>query len=126
MTEAELQTDIVALADSLGLVVLHVRDVRREDRGWTGFPDLFIVGPAGILFRELKPSGGQLRGPQKAWQWRLREAGQNAGEWRPADWNDGTIAAELAALSGQDGSVIVGDEADPVRAFYRALYGNRR
>jgi hypothetical protein len=124
MTEAELQTEITTLAESLGLVVLHVRDVRREDRGWTGFPDVFIVGAAGVLFRELKPSGGQLRGRQKAWQWRLREAGQDAGEWRSADWNDGTIAAELAALSGQNTQV--GDEPDPVRAFYRALYGNRR
>jgi hypothetical protein len=75
------------------------------------------------MFRELKPSGGQLRGRQKAWQWRLREAGQDAGEWRPADWNDGTIAAELAALNGQNTQV--GREPDPVRAFYRALYGNR-
>jgi hypothetical protein len=78
------------------------------------------------MFRELKPSGGQLRGPQKAWQWRLREAGQDTGEWRPADWNDGTIAAELAALTGENTKAAVGDESDPVREFYRALYGNRR
>jgi hypothetical protein len=52
--------------------------------------------------------------------------GQDAGEWRPADWNDGTIAAKLAALVGQDGNVVVSAEPDPERAFYRALYGNRR
>jgi len=99
MTEAELQAAVTELAESRGLVVLHVRGVRRESKDWTGFPDLFIIGPARVLFRELKPSGGKLRGEQRRWQWRLREAGQDAGTWRPRHWNDGTIAAELAALT---------------------------
>jgi hypothetical protein len=125
MTEAELQQAVTELAESLGLDVLHVRDVRRESKDWTGFPDLIIVGPAGILFREMKPSGGQLRGEQKRWQWRLREAGQDAGIWQPRHWNDGSIAAELATLAGQNAEAD-DDEPDPERVFFKALYGKRR
>ncbi len=123
MTEAELQAAVTELAGTLGLDVLHVRDVRREHRAWKGFPDLLIVGPAGLLFREIKPAGGQLRGAQKAWQWKLRGAGQNAGEWRPVDWRIGRIADELAALAGRQAA---GDDDDPERAFFKALYGRRR
>jgi hypothetical protein len=125
MTEAELQAEVVKLAESLGLVVLHIRDVRREHHAWTGFPDLFITGPGGLLFRELKPAGGQLRGEQKRWQWRLREAGQDARVWWPADWHAGTIAAELAVLAG-NAQTVVSDDPDPERAFFKALYGPGR
>jgi hypothetical protein len=126
MTEAELQTAVTDLAESLGLAALHVRDVRREHRAWKGFPDLLIVGPAGLLFRELKPAGGQLRAAQKQWAWRLKQARQDAGEWRPADWRSGRIAAELAAIAGQDAAAVVSEDPDPERAFFRALYGGRR
>lgn len=123
MTEAELQAAVTELAGTLGLAVLHVRDVRREHRAWKGFPDLLIVGPAGILFRELKQAGSHLRGEQKRWAWRLREAGQDVAAWRPADWQSGRIAAELARMAG---SANPDNEANPERAFYRALYGQRR
>jgi hypothetical protein len=123
MTEANLQAAVTELAGSLGLDVLHVRDVRREHRAWKGFPDVVIVGQAGIAFRELKQAGAGLRGEQKRWAWRLCEAGQDVAEWRPADWHSGRIAAELAALAGQDGTPDVSDDPDPERAFFRALYG---
>jgi hypothetical protein len=52
--------------------------------------------------------------------------GQDASEWGPADWNAGTITAELAAFIGHETSATIGDEPDPGRAFFRPLYSPPR
>jgi hypothetical protein len=126
MTEAELQNEITTLAESLGLVVLHVREPRREGGQWAGYPDLVCYGPQApyVLYRELKATTG-LSGVQKRWQWRLRDwCHQDYGTWRAADWLSGRIPQELAALAGQD--AIVSDQPDPATTFFAALYGRNR
>ena len=99
MTEADLQAQVIALAASLGLVALHVRQPRMEGGEWRGFPDLMVIAPAGgIMFRELKAPGKQLRAPQRDWAQVL--AGQDYGVWKPADWFNGRVRAELEQLAG--------------------------
>jgi hypothetical protein len=80
-------------------------------------------------WRELKPSGGHPRGTQAAWLFWLGEAGQDAGVWQPADWHDGTIAAELESLNlpaGQEAVAVVSGEQDAERAWRRVMYAPRR
>ena len=127
MTETELDAAVVQLCHDLDLITLHVREPRREGGDWPGFPDRIIFGPCPpyVLYRELKAGTG-LSGQQKRWRWILGQAHQDHGIWRAADWRSGRIAAELAALSGQDASVVVSGEEDPERAFFKALYGKRR
>ena len=100
MTEADLQAQVIELAEILGLVALHVRQPRTEGGEWKGFPDLLIIAPGGgIMFRELKMPGKQLRAPQRDWATIL--AGQDHGVWKPHDWHTGRVRTELEALAGQ-------------------------
>lgn len=80
MTEAALLAHVRSLAVDLRLSIYHTHDSRRSE---PGFPDLVIVGPGGVLWRELKTERGRLTVPQKAWLARLRAAGQDAEVWRP-------------------------------------------
>ena len=77
-----------------------------------------------MLYRELKARTG-LDSQQKRWRWILGQAHQDYAVWTAADLKSGRIAAELAALTGQDATVVVSDEPDPEAAFYRALFGER-
>jgi len=79
-------------------------------------------------WRELKPAGGQPRGPQSQWLHWLSEVGQDAGVWRPADWHTGRIAAELEVLNlppGLEATAAASNDPDPERAFFRVLYAPR-
>lgn len=88
------------------LYTLHVRPARTLD-GWRtpvsgdgkGFPDLLIVGPGGLIFRELKSTKGRLTADQAVWRDRLLAAGQDWAIWRPADWDSDRIRAELRELA---------------------------
>jgi hypothetical protein len=131
MTEAELQRAVLDLCAQLDprIRVVHLHDSRRATPDTRGLPDLFLIGAHRCCWRELKPSGGQPRGPQSQWLHWLRQAGQDASVWQPRHWRDGTIAAELAALNlppGQDAAVLASDDSDPERAFWAKLYGPRQ
>jgi len=97
MLEDQLQENVRTLCKQLRLPVQHVYDARKC---WLiGWPDLVIIGPGGILFRELKKEG---ENPTPA-QWKvgrlLTDAGADWGVWRPADLLDGTIGRQLAAIA---------------------------
>lgn len=97
--EHELQAAVVDLARQLGLVCLHVREPRRADSAWTGFPDLLIIRPGGaLMFREIKMPGKRLRAAQK--HWAAIFVGQDYGVWKPHDWHAGRIRSELETLAG--------------------------
>lgn len=97
MTEAALQAEIVKTCKQLGLRYFHCAIPQFSK---AGFPDLVIVGPCGVLWRELKRESGRVSPHQEAWLADLTRAGQDAGVWRPADLVSGVIATELARVAG--------------------------
>lgn len=104
MSENDLQTAVIDLAQLLKLRVAHFRPARTTT-GWVtpiqgdpGFPDLVIVGPYGLIFRELKSKIGRLSTDQNQWILDLKAAGQNVAIWRPEDLTNGTIMRQLRAI----------------------------
>ena len=97
MTEAELQTKILRMCRDLGLRAWHCHIPQGSRKG---LPDLIIVGPGGVLWRELKSEKGRVSDAQTDWLTDLTSAGQDAAVWRPMDLVTGVVARELAALAG--------------------------
>lgn len=95
ITEKQLQELVRELAGYLRLLCYHTHDSRRSE---PGFPDLVIVGPNGVLFRELKSARGVLTTDQEQWLSALGAACQNADVWRPGDWPD-RIRRELEVVA---------------------------
>ena len=93
MLEVDFQQAVQDLCKTLGLLYYHTHNSRRSV---PGFPDLVIVGPCGVLWRELKTERGRVTRDQQKWIDGLREAGENVAVWRPSDMP--RIPGELAAL----------------------------
>ncbi|NIL62728.1 hypothetical protein [Salinispora arenicola] len=107
MSEDQLLRSIIDVCRKMGTVhTAHFRPGLTQSGNWRtavsgdgkGWLDLTIVGPAGVLFRELKSATGSTTPEQRQWIGWLTEAGQDAAVWRPRDWYSGRIAAELAAI----------------------------
>lgn len=64
-----------------------------------GWPDLTVLGPAGILFRELKQEGGRLTPEQREVGWIMRSVGLSWKVWRPSCLDDGSIDKELESVT---------------------------
>ncbi len=79
------------------LLAYHTHDSRRSE---PGLPDLVIVGPDGLLFRELKGERGRTAAAQRRWLCQHTEAGAAADIWRPCDWPD-RVFAELAGIGAR-------------------------
>jgi hypothetical protein len=97
MSEDDLDARVRKMAADLGLLRYHTHDSRRSASGW---PDLVLVGPRGVLYRELKREGKKPTPAQQVWLDALQAAGANATTWRPSDLLSGRIAHEMAAISG--------------------------
>lgn len=103
--EAEFQDAIIKRCkDYPDVHVVRLDPGHRSQRGAdnAGFPDLHLVGPGGVLYRELKTEDGKQRGlrpAQMVWKYRLQAAGQDWGIWTPADLDSGLVDKELTALS---------------------------
>ncbi len=93
MTEAALLQAVRDLAKLQGWSTYHTW---RSDRSEPGFPDLVLMRPPQLLFRELKSERGRLKSEQRRWLDELAACGQDVGVWRPADLRGGRIAAELS------------------------------
>lgn len=112
MTGTTLQASVIELAHYLHLHVAHFRPARLTNDPETGaerwrtavaadgkgYPDLTIVGPGGVLWREIKRADETVTAEQSAWLARLVEAGCDAAIWRPVDWPD-RITRELQAIA---------------------------
>ena len=98
MQEDELLAEIEKRCGLRGLLWHHSRDSRREQSGW---PDLVIVGPGGILFRELKSEDGRLSLAQRDVGRTILAARGNWAIWRPSDLYDGTVSRWLTKLVTQ-------------------------
>lgn len=97
MTEAELEEHVRELCKGLGILRIHVYN----SRGTTpGVPDDVLVGPRGILWRELKTMKGKVSPAQHAMGEALLAAGQDFAVWRPDMLLTGEIAEQLIALTG--------------------------
>lgn len=113
MTEAELDAEIVKRCKALHLVTFHTRDSRRSDGA--GFPDRVIVGPGGVLWRELKREWSDLRSAQTKWKYQLLASGQDWALWRPSDLKSGRIQREMDEITNAPRSI--SDE----QAFFAAM-----
>jgi hypothetical protein len=74
-----------------------------------GYPDWTILGPHGLLLRELKREGKDPTVEQQEWLEAFRNIGLDADVWRPRDLLSGRIAQELTAISA------LGRKASPKR-----------
>ncbi len=97
MTERELLDAVRDACRWSALLCYHTFDSRRSERG---FPDLVVVGPHGVIFRELKADRGRLTPEQVRWLDMLTEAGADADVWRPDLWPD-RVLTELAGIGGR-------------------------
>jgi hypothetical protein len=105
VTEDKLLRDVIEMAGWLRVTTAHFRPTKTE-RGWRtavqgagkGFPDLVLVTPGGVLWREVKSDIGVLDPDQKRWRDVLLAAGEDWAIWRPSDWSSGRIEAELRAM----------------------------
>ena len=88
--EADLQRQVIALAESHGWLVYHTHNSRGSQ---PGFPDLVMARGQRVIFAELKSNLGRVRPEQQQWLDTLLAAGQEAYLWRPRDWP--TIQDEL-------------------------------
>ena len=98
MTEDQLKTAIIQLAELNGWMVYSIRrsdQARVQGHTGKGFPDLVLVRGGRILYRELKTERGKETDAQLAWLNALCEAGADVAIWRPARWLDGTIERAL-------------------------------
>lgn len=93
--EEDLFEAVRELCKILGLLLYHTHDSRRS---YPGFPDVVIVGPGGVLFRELKSATGRVTKDQMVWLAALQSHGFDVGIWRPADMANGRISRELQAI----------------------------
>lgn len=96
MLEAELDRQVAERCDHYGLWTYHTYDSRRSKEG---LPDRIIVGPRGVLWRELKRQSNYPTAAQRDVIARLEAAGQDAAVWKPLDLFNGRIDLELRAIA---------------------------
>ena len=105
--EESLKRSVIGLCGWLHLHVAHFRPARTKDGKWRTpvegngavYPDLTIVGPRGVMWRELKSATGTFEPGQEEWLAKLTAAGADAAVRRPADWDSGLIEEELRAIA---------------------------
>lgn len=97
MGEAELQEAVEQLCRLYYLPYHHCGD-SRLCQGGGGFPDLVIVGPLGVLWRELKVADRNPTFDQHWWGRKLITSGQDWAVWTDQDYASGRITCELAAI----------------------------
>lgn len=114
MSESELQTNVIQLAQALGYKAhaelkarvrkKGVETYRTQVQGDAGFPDLFLVPqeqsrkqgiPDRIIVAELKSEEGHATDSQIEWSYAFRWCGLPVHLWRPSHWFDGTIERTL-------------------------------
>lgn len=83
ISEKEFMQAVIDLAKRNGWLIFHPHDSRKSE---AGYPDLHLVRGKVSMFRELKVGRNGLTGDQLVWLDALKEAGVDAGVWRPEEW----------------------------------------
>lgn len=96
-TEYQLQGAVESLLRFYQVRFHHCRDARLCTGN--GFPDLVIVGPLGVLYRELKVKGRIPAVDQRRWGHSLVHSGQDWAVWTEYDYMEGRITNQIAAIS---------------------------
>ena len=94
MGEAELQRLVLARCKELGIRT-HVNG--SSTHSTPGWPDLVILGKR-TLFRELKRQDQKPTPDQRKVGILLALGGCDWKVWKPCDWADGTVEAELQGV----------------------------
>jgi hypothetical protein len=117
-TEAELLAEVTDRCARRGLWWVHIDTPyhNRRRQNMIGFPDLFVCGPGGAAFRELKRETGKMSAEQKVWGHLLRAAGQDWDLWRPSHLQSGLIDRELDRLCRMPGDPERARTAEMLRA----------
>lgn len=114
MSEDDLLKAVLDMARLFGVMAAHFRPAQLRDKDggarWVtavqgdgkGYPDLTLVGPGGVAFRELKSEKGVPSAEQQIWLGQLTAAGADAGIWRPRDLKSGRIETELRLLGDRN------------------------
>ncbi len=103
-SEAELQRQVVQLAEVLGWSWYHTHDSRRSP---AGYPDLHFwhTRKKASVFVELKTEKGKLRPAQVDTIATMGAAGLQVQVLRPSHWIDGTVRKLLSEKWAGGGSV---------------------
>jgi hypothetical protein len=97
MNERELSSCVRAMIADRDLWCFTSHDFRH--RTGPGFPDLVIIGPGGILHRELKTETGTISEEQRWVGKMINRHGGDYQVWRTSDLTGGLIASELDHLT---------------------------
>lgn len=100
LSEKQFQSQVIELARTLGWLVAHFHDSRRQvtrpdgkrffigDKDAKGFPDVCMVHPKhGVVFMELKKELGKTTPDQDEWIAALKRAGETVLVARPSTWD---------------------------------------
>lgn len=105
LTHDQLLAEVLGRCDGHRLWAVPIDPARFSQRAAAckGFPDVMIVGPGGVLYRELKTAAApNLQPGQTTWKYRLQAAGQDWAIWTARDLDSGRVDAELAGLETPD------------------------
>ena len=94
---------VLDLAKVYGWRTLHIRPAR-TDKGWRspvqgdgkGFPDLLLLKGDDLIVAELKGDRFRITADQVAWMDAFEPIATLVTVWRPIDWTNGSILAELS------------------------------
>lgn len=92
-----LEANLRRLMAKYGIWGYHPRNSVGSEKGWV---DWVLLGPAGVIFAELKSEYGKLSAEQVDVGYKLRRAGGRYALWRPSDFYSGAIERALAGLAG--------------------------
>lgn len=96
LTHGQLLERVDGLAAGLGILAFGNPDSRRVR---AGLPDRILIGPYGVLWREVKTGSGRLSPAQRAAGYMLQAAGQDWSVWWPGDWASGRIEQQMRAIA---------------------------
>ena len=99
MTHDQLVAAVLALAARNG-VLAHYCQRSARCQGRRGLPDVFLAGPGGAAFAEVKAGDDDTTAEQDLWRWVIERTMPGAWHlWREDDWDAGRVLAVITGLA---------------------------